>query len=561
VFSKILIANRGEIAVRVIRTAREMGIATVAVYSDADRDALHVRLADEAYRLGPAPPSQSYLDADKLIALAHESGAQAVHPGYGFLAENAEFARRVVAEGLAWIGPHADAIYAMGDKLRARQAMRAANVPFVPGGTEAIADVAAARAAAEQYGLPLALKAAAGGGGKGLRVATSLDEIPSAFETARREAEAYFKNGTIYVERYLDNPKHVEVQVLADKHGDVVHIGERDCSLQRRHQKLWEETPARIAPGVRDAMRDAAVRAARAIGYDSAGTIECLVAGDAFYFLEMNTRIQVEHTVTEMVSGLDLVREQIRVAAGEPLGLTQNEVSFGGCSIEGRINAEDPAREFRPSPGTISGYREPGGLGVRVDSAAYAGWTIPPDYDSLIAKLVVWAPTRPEAIARLRRAIDEYVVVGVPTTLPLLRALCDHPAVADASYGTATLERFAATFEPAAKNGLRLPDSAPRIEPRRTAPRLRAARKHQGSRSGNDVNSPMHGLVVELRVAPGQEVAEGQVVAIVEAMKMMNEIRAHRSGVVGELHVSAGATIENGSALLTISPKEGRETP
>jgi acetyl-CoA/propionyl-CoA carboxylase biotin carboxyl carrier protein len=552
VFRKILIANRGEIAVRVIRTAREMGIESVAVYSDADRDALHVRLADEAHGIGPASPAQSYLDGEKLIAVARQSGAQAVHPGYGFLAENAEFARRVVTAGLTWIGPNADAIAAMGDKLRARQAMRAANVPSVPGGLEAIADVAGARAAAEQFGLPLALKAAAGGGGKGLKVAHRAEEIESAFETARREARAYFKDDTIYAERYLENPKHVELQVLADKHGNVVHVGERDCSLQRRHQKLWEETPAQISGVVRAAMREAGVRAAKAIGYDSAGTIECLVSGDEFYFLEMNTRIQVEHTVSEMISGLDLVREQIRVAAGEALGFTQSDLCFRGFSIEGRVNAEDPSAGFQPSPGTISAYREPGGLGVRVDSAAYCGWTIPPDYDSLIAKLVVWAPTRDAAIARLRRAIDEYVVDGVPTTLPLLRALCDLPAVIDASYGTATLERFAATFKPAARNGLQLPAATPRVAQRRLAPRLGTLRKRASTSSGNDVRSPMHGLVVEINVSPGDDVAEGQVVAVIEAMKMMNEIRAHRGGRVNAVHARAGSTVESGSAIATL---------
>ena len=325
----------------------------VAVYSDADRDALHVRLADEAHGIGPASPAQSYLDGEKLIAVARRSGAQAVHPGYGFLAENAEFARRVVAAGLTWIGPNADAIAAMGDKLRARQAMRAANVPSVPGGLEAIADVAGARAAAEQFGLPLALKAAAGGGGKGLKVAHRAEEIESAFETARREARAYFKDETIYAERYLENPKHVELQVLADKHGNVVHVGERDCSLQRRHQKLWEETPAQISGVVRAAMREAGVRAAKAIGYDSAGTIECLVSGDEFYFLEMNTRIQVEHTVSEMISGLDLVREQIRVAAGEPLGFTQ-ERSSASAALRSRVASMPRIRRrassLRPEP-------------------------------------------------------------------------------------------------------------------------------------------------------------------------------------------------------------------
>jgi acetyl-CoA/propionyl-CoA carboxylase, biotin carboxylase, biotin carboxyl carrier protein len=544
---KILIANRGEIAVRIIRTAREMGIATVAVYSDADRCALHVELADEAFRLGPAPSAQSYLDVEKLIECAHRSNADAIHPGYGFLAENGDFARRVVADGLVWIGPHADAIDAMGDKLRARRAMQEAHVPFVPGSTEALADVAAARDAARRYGLPLALKAAAGGGGKGLKVAKTLDEIDSAFETARREAEAYFKNGTIYAERYLENPKHVELQLIADKHGNVVHAGERDCSLQRRHQKLWEEAPPEIPDGVRAAMREAGLRAARAIGYDSVGTIECLVSNGDFYFLEMNTRIQVEHTVTEMITGLDLVREQIRVAAGKPLGYAQDDIQSRGFAIEGRVNAEDPSQEFRPAPGSVTAYREPAGPGVRVDSAAYSGWTIPPEYDSLIAKLVVWAPTRAHAIARLRRAIDEYVIEGVPTTLPLLRALCDDPSVIDATYGTATLETFARMWRPAARDGVRA-----RPIQRRTAPRLSALRRTGSGAVGDTVRSPMHGIIVELHVADGDRVNEGQVVAVIEAMKMMNEIRAHRSGTVSAVFVRAGSSVESGSALVAI---------
>ncbi len=554
---KILVANRGEISVRVIRTAREMGIATVAVYSDADRDALHVELADEAYRIGPAPALESYLDADKLIDAARRSQADAIHPGYGFLAENAAFARRVVAEGLTWIGPHADAIDAMGDKLRARRAMREAGVPVVPGGTEAIGDVAAAREAASKYGFPLALKASAGGGGKGLKIARSIDEIDSAFATARREAQAYFGDGTIYAERYLENPKHIELQLLADKHGNVVHAGERDCSLQRRHQKLWEEAPARMPERARTAMRAAGMRAAAAIGYDSVGTIECLVAGDEFYFLEMNTRIQVEHTVTELVTGLDLVREQIRVAAGEPLGYAQDAIAFRGFAVEGRVNAEDPAHEFRPAPGTITAYREPAGPGVRVDSAAYAGWTIPPEYDSLIAKLVVWAPTRDTAIARLRRAIREYVVVGVPTTLPILCSLCDQPSVVDGTYGTATLEAFARTWQPPAGDGVparrrTAVSLAGRAQARRTAPRLSVLRRNAASGGGNSVLSPMHGIIVELRVARGDRVGEGQVVAVVEAMKMMNEIRAHKDGEVAQIHVAAGAPIEAGSALMTL---------
>ena len=381
---------------RVIRTAREMGLQTVAVYSEIDRDATHVRLADEAYLLGPASPALSYLNVVRILDIARRSGAQAIHPGYGFLAENAGFARSVIDAGLTWIGPHPDAIDAMGDKMRARQAMIAAGVPVVPGGTEVIADATAARKAAERYGLPLALKASGGGGGKGLKVAYTIDELESALSTAQREAEAYFKNGAIYAERYLENPKHIELQIVADKHGTVLHAGERDCSLQRRHQKLWEEAPAGVPQRVREGIREAGVRAAQAIGYDSVGTIEWLVSGDDFYFLEMNTRIQVEHTVTEMISGLDLVREQIRAAAGEPLGYGQDAIAFRGHSIEGRVNAEDPAHGFRPAPGTVAAYREPGGLGVRVDSATSPDSRLA-ETDSLFAKAIVWSPSRASA--------------------------------------------------------------------------------------------------------------------------------------------------------------------
>jgi acetyl-CoA/propionyl-CoA carboxylase biotin carboxyl carrier protein len=408
-FAKLLVANRGEIALRVMRTAREMGLETVAVYSEADRDSAHVRYADEAYLLGPASPAESYLNVSKLLEIAARSGAGAVHPGYGFLAENAGFARAVIEAGLVWVGPHPAAIDAMGDKVNARRAMVAAGVPVVPGGTDMLETVADAVRAAREYGLPLALKASGGGGGKGLKVAHTEAEIESAFVTARREAEAYFKNGAIYAERYLIDPKHVELQLLADKHGNVVHVGERDCSLQRRHQKLYEETPASIGEGVRSKLRAAGIRAARAIDYDSVGTIETLVSGDEFFFLEMNTRIQVEHTISEMVSGLDLIREQLRVAAGEPLGYAQDAISFRGHAIEVRVNAEDPANGFRPEPGTIVRYREPGGLGVRVDAAAGPGSVIGSNYDSMIAKLIVWAPTRDQArafAARHRRVYD-----------------------------------------------------------------------------------------------------------------------------------------------------------
>jgi acetyl-CoA/propionyl-CoA carboxylase biotin carboxyl carrier protein len=473
----------------------------------------------------------------------------------------------------------------MGDKVRARQAMVKAGVPVVPGGTEPIENADGARAAAERYGLPLALKASGGGGGKGLKIARTLEELPSAFTTAQREAEAYFKNGTIYAERYLENPKHVELQILADKHGTVLHVGERDCSLQRRHQKLWEETPATISDKVRAGMREAGVRAAKAIGYDSVGTIECLVSGDDFYFLEMNTRIQVEHTVSEMISSLDLIREQIRVAAGEPLGYDQDAIVFRGHAIEGRVNAEDPSQNFRPAPGTVTSYREPAGLGVRIDSAAYPGFTVTPDYDSLIAKLVVWAPTRAEAIARMRRAIDEYEIGGVPTTLGLLRALCDQPAVRDATYGTATLEAFAAELyrdgvtsagpevvrqshhdqSPAAPEIrvevndklyrvrlLDLPAGVTAQSPaQKSAPRAALKKRALGA-AGNDVSSPMHGVVVEISVAQDDPVEQGQVVAVVEAMKMMNEIRAHKAGTVRAIHAKPGDTVEAQSPLVTI---------
>ncbi|MGC8485220.1 MAG: acetyl/propionyl/methylcrotonyl-CoA carboxylase subunit alpha [Candidatus Baltobacteraceae bacterium] len=579
-FSKVLVANRGEIAIRVLRTLREMGIVGVAVYSEPDRAALHVGIADEAYFLGGAAPAQSYLNADALLDVAARSGAEAIHPGYGFFAENAGFARRVIAAGLTWIGPHPDAIDAMGDKLRARAAMAKAKVPFVPGGTEPLADLAAVREAVERFGLPLALKASGGGGGKGLKIVRNIEDIEGAFTTAVREAEAYFKNPVVYAERYLDNPKHVELQILADKHGTVLHVGDRDCSLQRRHQKLWEEAPALISNRAREAMRAAGMRAARAIGYDSVGTIECLVVGDDFYFLEMNTRIQVEHTVTEEIAGIDLVREMIRVAAGEPLGYTQEQVHFRGAAIEGRVNAEDPVQNFRPAPGTIDRYREPGGLGIRIDSAAHVGMTISPDYDSMVAKLIVWAPTREQALARMKRATGEYVVGGLPTTLPLLHALCDAPMVVDASYGTASLEPFterwaqgatpfAAASPPAPPasdpetvrvevNGklfrVRLVDgAAPARTPGRRPPAARNQPRRGHTHDGAEILSPMHGVVIELRVAPGDEVAEGDVVAVIEAMKMMNEIRTHRAGHVSELHVEAGGTVEADRPILTLA--------
>ena len=582
---KLLIANRGEIALRVMRSAKELGLGTVAVYSEPDRGALHVAYADEAYLLGPAAPSLSYLNIEKLLDVAAKSGADAIHPGYGFLAENAGFARAVIAAGLTWVGPHPDAIDAMGDKIRSRQAMVKAGVPVVPGATKALESIEDALAAAEEYGLPLALKASGGGGGKGLKVAHTRDEVAGAFTTAVREAEAYFKNPIVYAERYLVNPKHVELQILADKHGSVVHVGERDCSLQRRHQKLYEEAPAAVSDKVRAALREAGIRAAQAIAYDSVGTIETLVSGDEFFFLEMNTRIQVEHTISEMISGLDLVAEQIRVAAGEPLGYDQSAIHFTGHAIEIRVNAEDPAQNFRPAPGTIVDYREPSGFGVRVDAATIAGTTISPDYDSMVSKLIVWAPTRAKAQARLDRAIDDYTITGVPTTLPFLRALNDSPHVVDGSYGTATLEAFAQEWSPgaAAESNASAAASPPAAEsdvvrvevngklfsvrmidaplqarassgPAKAAPRKGSSDKKSARvASGNDVIAPMHGVVVEVQVEEGDEVSDGQVVAVIEAMKMMNEIRVHRAGTIAKVHAAAGAQLEANAPILTLA--------
>src|SRR5690349_8144387 len=429
VVSKVLVANRGEIAVRVFRTLRELGIGTVAVYSEVDRGSLHARVADEAYLVGPGPAAQSYLDQERLLEVAQRAGAEAVHPGYGFLAENADFARAVADAGLTWIGPPAEAIDVMGSKTAARERMAAAGVPVVPGTTEPVTSAEEVLRLGEELGWPLAIKASAGGGGKGLKVVESADEAERALESAQREGEAYFADPTVYVERYLEDPRHVEVQVLADAHGHVIHLGERDCTIQRRHQKLVEETPS---PAVDDALRarigEIAVEAARAVGYQSAGTIEGLLSREGeYFFLEMNTRIQVEHTVTEMVTGLDLIREQVLIAAGEPLSLRQEDVRLTGHAIECRINAEDVSNGFLPAPGTITAYHEPSGPGVRVDSGVVAGSEISPLYDPMIAKLIVQGVDREHARRRMLRALDELVVDGVKTLIGFHKALLTHP--------------------------------------------------------------------------------------------------------------------------------------
>ncbi|MEX2301791.1 MAG: acetyl-CoA carboxylase biotin carboxylase subunit [Bryobacterales bacterium] len=448
-FRKILIANRGEIAARIIRTCREMDLATVAVFSEADRTALHVRLADEAVAIGPAPAAQSYLSIERILDAARSTGADAIHPGYGFLSENAAFAGACKSAGVKFIGPSASAIELMGSKTRARQLMQAAGVPVVPGTSEPLADAAQAQAAANEIGYPVMLKAAAGGGGKGMRLAASAEEIPAALERAQQEALNAFGDAAVYMEKAIVGPRHVEVQILADEHGSVIHLGERECSLQRRHQKVLEETPSpwvEQRPEVRQRLTAAAIEAAQAAGYSNAGTVEFLMdSGHNFYFLEMNTRLQVEHPVTEWVTGLDLVREQIRIAAGEPLRLQQSDIRPHGCAMECRIYAEDPYKNYLPSPGLISRLDRPSGPYIRVDSGAYEGWTVPIDYDPLIAKLVAWAPTREEAIARLRGALREYHVGGIKTTIGFFQGVLADPDFCSGAFDTGYIERWQRT--------------------------------------------------------------------------------------------------------------------
>ncbi|MDQ7820524.1 MAG: acetyl-CoA carboxylase biotin carboxylase subunit [Armatimonadota bacterium] len=427
-FSKLLIANRGEIAVRIIRACRELGIRTVAVYSEADRGALHVRMADEAFCIGPPPAADSYLNIPNIMSTAELLGVDAIHPGYGFLAENPHFAEICRDVNITFVGPSPEAIAAMGNKAAARQRMKAAGVPVIPGSDGPVRSEAEAWELARSLGFPLIVKASAGGGGRGMRIVHTREELRRALQTAQAEAEAAFGSGELYLEKYVEEPRHIEVQILADAHHNIIHLGARDCSIQRRHQKLLEESPP---PGLRDrflrALGKAAVRAAHAINYTGAGTVEFLVDRDGhFYFMEMNTRIQVEHPVTEMVTGVDIVKWQIRIAAGERLTLHQGEVEFRGHAIECRINAEDPRHDFRPAPGTLTAFVPPGGPGVRVDTHAFAGYTIPPYYDSLVAKVIAWGADRTEAIARMRRALQEFEIAGVPTTIPFHLMVLDN---------------------------------------------------------------------------------------------------------------------------------------
>jgi acetyl-CoA/propionyl-CoA/long-chain acyl-CoA carboxylase, biotin carboxylase, biotin carboxyl carrier protein len=584
-FSKVLVANRGEIAVRIFRTLRELGISTVAVYSEADRAALHVGVADEAFLIGPGPAAQSYLVHERLVETALRAGAEAIHPGYGFLAENAGFARGCEAAGLVWIGPPPAAIELMGSKTAAREAMRAAGVPIIPGTTEPVSSADEARRLGEELGWPIAIKASAGGGGKGLKVVGSAAEVEDAFGSASREGEAYFSDPSVYVERYLEDPRHVEVQILADAHASVIHLGERDCTIQRRHQKLVEETPSpAVDVKLRERIGSIAVEAARAAGYRSAGTIEGLLSSDGeYYFLEMNTRIQVEHTVTEMVTGLDLVREQVLIAAGEPLSMRQEDVLLTGHAIECRINAEDPSNGFLPSPGRISTYREPGGPGVRVDSGVTAGSEVPGLYDPLIAKLIVHGVDREHARKRMLRALDEYEIGGITTLLGFHRALLCHQCFVEGatchglvesellaqqskqlSHRTTTIESSPDGAAATAERLYAVEVEGKRFDVRVLVPepphaelaRRRRERDGFGSRGGagarDAVVSPMQGTVLDVRVADGDEVRSGQVICIVEAMKMENEIGAHRDGVVSELSVAPGQPIKSGQVICVV---------
>ncbi|HSC03781.1 MAG TPA: acetyl-CoA carboxylase biotin carboxylase subunit [Solirubrobacteraceae bacterium] len=596
-FSKVLIANRGEIAVRIMRACEELGIATVAVYSELDRDAVHVKRAGEAFLLGPGPATESYLAIDKLIEAVQRSGAEAVHPGYGFLAENAAFAAALADAGITFIGPPASAIEAMGSKTKARELMAKAGVPIVPGTTEHVATLEdAQRVIEETIGYPVAVKAAGGGGGKGFRVALEESKLIDAFEGAAREGEKFFGDSTVYLERYLPDPRHVEVQVLADTHGNVIHLGERDCSLQRRHQKLIEEAPA---PAVDEELRakigKIATDAAAAVSYTGAGTIEGLLQEGEYFFLEMNTRVQVEHCVTEMVTGIDIVKEGIRVAAGEPLSIRQDQLELRGHAIECRINAEDASKNFAPAPGSIAAYREPAGPGVRVDSGVESGSEISPMYDPMVAKLIVWDVDREQATARMVRALGEYQIEGLKTLLPFHEAILQTRQWHDAEtcrdliedrewlgqLAFPKVEKGAAegpiesveqsyTVEVSGKRfdvkvigppmaGAPVNGTAPAPVPgagaaaTRRAPR-RSERAGASSGGGGDtLASPLQGTVLKVAVEKGAEVQEGALVAVIEAMKMENEITAHKAGVVAELPIAIGSSVATGDTLAVIS--------
>jgi acetyl-CoA/propionyl-CoA carboxylase biotin carboxyl carrier protein len=586
-FQKVLIANRGEIAIRVARTLKEMGIVSVAVYSEIDRDAPHVREADEAYLIGPAVPAESYLNIPKIIEVAKEAGAEGIHPGYGFLAENADMARACAEAGITWIGPPPEAIEAMGSKTRAREIMEKAGVPIVPGSTEVAADLDDARRQADEAGYPVACKAAGGGGGKGFRVAMTPDDLQEAYEGSSREGEKFFSDPRVYVERYLEDPRHVEVQVLADSHGNVIHLGERDCSLQRRHQKVVEEAPG---PHVDEEMRERigkiATDAAEAVGYRGAGTIEGMQVGDEYFFLEMNTRVQVEHCVTEMVTGVDIVREQILVAAGEPLSISQEDVEIRGWSIECRINAEAAHKNYAPAPGPIGdSYHEPSGPGIRVDSGVEAGGEVTPMYDPMVAKLIVWDVDREKATRRMLRALDEYDSGGLTTLIPFHKKILAteqwargetcRDLMEDKEWLKTTAPADAAPPAPSEDGEVVSRDYKVEVSGKlfdvkvigeapaggvvaaaaggKKQPPKRERKGGGGPSASSDaLPSPLQGTVLKVAVEQGAEVSEGDLICVIEAMKMENEITAHRSGKVEELPISEGTAVSSGDTLAVI---------
>ena len=586
VLKKILIANRGEIAVRVIRAAREMGIQTVAVYSELDRNALHVRLADEAYALGGQTAAESYLNTEAIVSAITESGADAVHPGYGFFSENADFARAITAMGVAWIGPPPEAIDEMGDKVSSRIAAQRGGAPIVPGTTEFAQGPDEIRAFGNEFGWPVCIKAAYGGGGRGMKVVESADEVDDAMASAQREAKAFFGRDEVYVERYLTWPRHVEVQLVGDTQGNVVWVSTRDCSAQRRHQKLIEEAPAPGLPdGVEEAMGEAAVKAAKAVGYHNAGTVEFIYQEGEFFFLEMNTRLQVEHPVTEEITGIDLVEWQIRVASGEALPMTQEEVIArrDGAAIEVRINAEDPAAgKFLPSPGPIESLKTPSGFGVRFDTGYESGDEISQYYDNLVGKLIVWGKDRPTAIARTITALEEMEVKGIATTIPADLAILRHSDFADVTHSTKwveqTLDLSEVSSAPSAEPS---EDAEPLVERKTTvevngkrfdvkmwvpetvgvaaAPSAKKPRRAAGGGAGGGggngtITVPMQGTIVKIEVEVGQEVEAGQSLLVLEAMKMENQINSDVSGTVAEIKVSAGDTVGGGDTVMVITP-------
>jgi len=592
VLSKILIANRGEIAIRVMRTCRELGIANVAVYSELDRDAAHVRYADEAYALGGQTAAESYLNTEAILDAIRKSGADGVHPGYGFFSENADFARAVTSLGVAWVGPPPEAIEIMGDKISSRLAAARAEVESVPGTTTPITDASEIAAFGEEFGYPVAIKAAYGGGGRGMKVVERAEDAQSAFDSAAREAQAYFGRSECYLERYLTRPRHVELQIFCDTHGSGVYLSDRDCSTQRRHQKLIEEAPA---PGIPDATRramgEAAVKVALACGYVNAGTVEMLYQDGDFFFLEMNTRLQVEHCVTEEITGLDLVAEQLRVAVGESLSLSQGSIEHHGHSIECRINAEDPTKNFLPSPGTITRLRVPSGPGVRWDGGYEEGDVISQYYDNLVGKLVVWAPDRNRAIERMVRALCEFEVAGIKTTIPAHLTLLQTTDFRELGHSTKWVEdevdqsQFAAHARdagalsvppaegtagplveqtvPVEVDGRRysvkvwLPDAPPRSAGTGGAARSRPKPAVTGGSGGaggsGTVTAPMQGTIVKVLVEVGAAVTIGEALVVLEAMKMENHINAETSGTVKEIRVAAGDSVGTGDVLAVIA--------